>query len=77
MNHNYLSLEIEFEVEQLHRELVQQPKKAHQLALNYYKDYLVLARQYRVLNERFQALLNTQSSPPLLPPVSGKKNRSN
>ncbi len=77
MNPNSFSLEIEFEVEQLHRELAQEPKKAHQLALNYYKDYLVLARQYKALDERFQALLNTQSSPPSLPPFSIKNNRIN
>ncbi len=44
--------------------LVKEPAKAANLALNYYKDYLVLARQYKALDERFQGLLNTQSSPP-------------
>ena len=67
MNHNSLSLEIEFELELLRRDLSKEPGKAANLALNYYKYYLVLARQYKALDERFQGLLNTQSSPPSLP----------
>lgn len=42
MSEQNVSLETEFELEQLNRFLIQNPDKAHELAMNYYEDCLIL-----------------------------------
>ncbi len=54
-----------------------QKQKAQEIALNYYENYLILARQYKALEAKFQALRKEKSSSPSLPPFSLKNNRIN
>jgi hypothetical protein len=72
---NSTPLETSFSVERLKRHLQQHPEQASQLAIDYFQDFLNLARQYKQLQQDHQALqvdlilleYEQPSSPPQLP----------
>ncbi|MBW4532502.1 MAG: hypothetical protein KME09_01050 [Pleurocapsa minor HA4230-MV1] len=56
-----LDLEFCFSVECLKRHLEKYPEQAPQLAINHFEDFVLLARQYKELEQKNYALLNELS----------------
>ena len=50
-------LEVEFELERLRRYLKQNPQQASILAMNHFEDFLNLSRKNRMLEKKYQSLL--------------------
>lgn len=55
MTNSYL--EIEFELERLQRHLKQNPQQAAILAMNHFEDFLNLSRKNKILERKYQSLL--------------------
>lgn len=74
MSKQNVSLETEIELEQLQRFLIQNPDKAHELAMNYYKDCLALARYCEGLEAEAGVAQRRKIPSPSLPPFKAKRN---